>query len=382
MTDFDAELLAASIDPADRDKALHFYQKNYEKTHKPKTDCKYTPFELLDFNWILEQEIPEVEFLIKDLLPIYGLHVILGASKIGKSFLSLQWGYGIATGGSILGKIKVDRYKVLYFNLEESWELMRRRADQLKLPPIENGFLHSIHKIPKECKNIIHSLDGTLTDNPDIKFVLIDTMQKFMKIQRINEYDQCVNALSVLKDLADRHKVSILLVHHAKKDKDNEDWIDGGLGSMGIVATCDTILKLSRKRFEGRAELNITGRSILETEYILSFDNHCGWVIEGNKKEVIEGDTQKMIYDWLIDNGAHTPTEIHKGIQDNGYKGTLGTIKTLLHRMTKAGKLTTMSGVYTPTTVNPVNPVNPNEKTVDTVDTVDTYSKPDELEIY
>ena len=384
--EYEMELLSQSNDPADIEKALTYYKSRViRQDKKTEGDKKYTKFDLIDFNWILKQDIPDVEYLIKNLLPTYGLHVLLGASKIGKSWLSLQWAYGIATGGAILGKIKVEKCKVLYFNLEESWELMRRRADQLKLPAIENGFLHSIHNFPKECKNIYHSLNCTLTDNPDIKFVLIDTMQKFLKISRLNEYDVCVNALSQLKEIADKHKVSILLIHHAKKDKDNEDWIDGGLGSMGIVATADTILKLSRKRNEGRAELNITGRSILETEYILSFDNQCGWIIEGDKKSVIEGDCQRLIYDWLVENGAHTPTEIHKGLVENGYKGTLGTIKTLLHRMCKAERLTSLSGVYTPSSVNSVNPVNHEEKkdtdTVDTVDMVDSISQ-EELEIY
>jgi len=370
--DYEMELLSASNDQADRDKALEYFKSRAIKQSK-KAEGKNPKFELLDFNWVLQQVIPEDEYLIKNLLPLYGLHVLLGASKIGKSWLSLLMAYGIATGGAILGKIKVDRHKVFYFNLEESWELMRRRADQLKLPAIEDGFLRSIHKIPIDCKNIIQLLDGLLTENPDVKFILIDTMQKFLKISRLNEYDVCVNILSQLKEIADKHKVSILLIHHAKKDKDNEDWIDGGLGSMGIVATADTILKLSRKRNEGRAELSITGRSILETEYILSFDNQCGWVIEGNKKDVIEGDTQKLIFDWLIDNGAHTPTEIHNGLIENGYKGSMGTIKTLLHRMTKAKRLTTMSGVYTASSVNPVNPVNHKEtKNINTVDTVDT----------
>ena len=303
------------------------------------------PLVVYDFNWILANEPPPRSWIIPDLIASKGLTVLLGGSKIGKSWLSLQMAYAVAAGTYALGKIPVEQKNVLYIDLEESWELVHDRAMSLQLQKLGGeGRLSICTSYPS---NNIKALQSHLHQHPEIKFVIIDTMQKFLRIENLNDYAEVVNKLSPVKELADNYEVSILMLHHTRKGNGFGDWMDDSLGSMAIVATADNIIKLGRKRGENRGEINITGRSCLEKNLVVTFDRDCGsWTLEGDKQEVLEGDTQQLIYDWLKENGANGPKAIHKGLVEEGYEGTLSTIYVILSRMIKLETLQKESRVY------------------------------------
>jgi KaiC/GvpD/RAD55 family RecA-like ATPase len=321
------------------------------------------PLMVYDFNWILANEPPPRSWIIPDLIPDKGLTVLLGGSKIGKSWLSLQMAYAVAAGTYALGKIPVEQKNVLYIDLEESWELVHDRAISLQLQELSGeGRLSICTSYPL---NNVRSLQSYIDQNPETKFVIIDTMQKLLRIENLNDYAEVVAKMSPVKELADSYEVSILMLHHTRKGNGADNWTDDGLGSQAIVATADNIIKLGRKRGESRGEINITGRSLLEKNYVVSFDRDCGsWTLEGDKQEILEGDTQQLIYGWLKENGANKPKAIYDGIKDEGYEGSSSTMRTILGRMVKAGILYHVSGVYSVDS----------EKPVDSVDTVDKKS--------
>jgi hypothetical protein len=333
-----------------------------EKIRKEKRETA-DPLMVFDFNWILENEPPPRSWIIPDLIPDKGLTILLGGSKIGKSWLSLQMAYSVAAGTYALGKIPVEQKNVLYIDLEESWELVHDRALSLQLQKLSGeGCLSICTSYPS---NNVKVLQSYLCQRPETKFVIIDTMQKLLRIENLNDYAEVVAKMSPVKELADMYGVSILMLHHTRKGGGADNWTDDGLGSQAIVGTADNIIKLGRKRGESRGEINITGRSLLEKNYVASFDKDCGsWTLEGDKQEILEGDTQQLIYDWLKENGGNKPKAIFDGIKNEGYEGSSSTMRTILGRMVKAGILYHASGVYSVDS----------EKPVDSVDTVDKIS--------
>jgi hypothetical protein len=329
-----------------------------EKTRKEKGEF-VDPLLVYDFNWILENEPPPRSWIVPELIANKGLTVLLGGSKIGKSWLSLQLAYAVASGGYALGKIPVEQRNVLYIDLEESWELVHDRAASLQLQKLGGeGRLSICTSYPS---NNVKALQSYLHQHNETKFVIIDTLQKFLRIENLNDYSEVVGKLSPVKELADNYEVSILMLHHTRKGNGADNWTDDGLGSQGIVGTADNIIKLGRKRGEGRGELNITGRSCLEKNLIATFDKNCGsWTLDGDKQEVLEGDTQQLIYNWLKENGANGPKAIHKGLVEEGYEGTLSTIKNTMSRMAHMGKLDRDSGLYLiPCIKNTIDPIDP-----------------------
>jgi hypothetical protein len=255
----------------------------------------------------------------------------------------------------------VAKKRVLYISLEEKWKLLLKRAKILDFTKTGNNIIVIEDIDRKQTPNVINTLDFMLELDPIVKFIIIDTMQLFLSISDINEYGQSVSSLRALKAIADKREVSILMIHHTNKSGGNEsiDFMERSLGSTGITATCDTTIFLSRPRNERRADMFITGREVMDKAYTLRMDNDCGWVLEGDKREVVEGDTQKLIHDWLKENGAASPKDISSGLKAEGYKGTYDSIKQTCHRMKNAGKLTSEAGKYEVFTLTdtPVTPV-------------------------
>jgi hypothetical protein len=311
---------------------------------------------------LLTTDFPPIDWIIPDLIAP-GLTMLVGQPKLGKSWMVLQWAIGVSCGGGILGKILAKKTDVLYLSLEDTGRRLAERLAILKSPKTEN-----LTFFTQWITGII-GLDKYLEEHKGTKFVIIDTLQRFSKLDRGNDYDPTYNFNAALKTIADRHGVGIVEVHHTNKSAGNipgGDLLNSVMGSQGYSGAADSTLLLRRGRGNRNAELLVTGRDITENEYVLTLDLNCnGWVIEGRKNEVLEGQTQQLIYDWLKENGANGPTAIFKGLKENGYEGTLSTIKNTLPRMASAGKILNTSGVYLlPPTVSP-------QKTIDSIDPID-----------
>lgn len=91
-----------------------------------------------------------------------------------------------------------------------------------------------------------------------------------------NDYAEMVR----LKEFADKNKISVILVHHLRKQNDS-DVVNMISGTNGLSGAADTILILSKsKRNSNNATLYCVGRDIEERELELQFDKtECTWKI-------------------------------------------------------------------------------------------------------
>jgi hypothetical protein len=64
-------------------------------------------FNVTFFDDILDMELSSEKWLVDGIIPDTGLHLFIGAEKIGKAWFILQCAQGIATGGSVFSKIPV-----------------------------------------------------------------------------------------------------------------------------------------------------------------------------------------------------------------------------------------------------------------------------------
>jgi len=325
------------------DCSVDLAKKNDERKEKlPKL------FHDTSFDEILDMELSSEKWLVDGIIPETGLHLFVGAEKIGKSWFTLQCAQGIATGGSVFGKIPVNQNKVLFFSLEESRQLLQKRAKFLNFSK-SGGNLMVVDKINhREFYNTVDVLDEKLKRDPSIRFVIIDTIQLFLDVADLNKDLMTVYTLQALKDVAYIRQVSILMVHYSNKIGHYESLnsIVRSLGRKEIVALCDTIIFLTKLRNERRANMFVTGSETMDKEYIFRMDDNFGWVLEGDKREVVEGDTQKLIAAWIKENCGGRPIDIYKGLKVEGYKGTADTIRKTCQRMRIAGKLRKVCDKY------------------------------------
>lgn len=116
---------------------------------------------------------------------------------------------------------------------------------------------------------------------PKTGFIVIDTLQKVRGVTKngSTQYASDYDDLSGIKQIADKHNICILLVHHTRKQSDEKDPFNEINGTNGISGTADTMYVLKKKdRFSEEAYLFTTGRDIAQEKLTLKFEDniwHC-----------------------------------------------------------------------------------------------------------
>ena len=236
-----------------------------------------------------------LEWLVSDMVP-QGLTVLCAASKTGKSWMALQMCLDVCFGNDFLGH-KTNPAGCRYLALEDSYPRLCNRMNMILKEK----------DAPKNFKVVIHAegMDGSLLqqvsdeieDNPDVKLIIIDTFQKIRGIAPKNEFAYATDYREVgaLKELADRKKVGILLIHHLRKMPDTDDVFRMINGSTGIMGAADTIFIIYKKRRQDKhATLHMTGRDIRDDEIIIQFnEQNCIWEVVGSAEEEEEKRKQR-----------------------------------------------------------------------------------------
>lgn len=137
-----------------------------------------------------------------------------------------------------------------------------------------------------------------MKEHPQTKLIVIDTLQRIRTAGNdANPYASDYRDIGVLKALADKHRIAILLVHHLRKmnDDDPMNMISGTTGLSG--ATDSNFVLRKSKRRENTATLYCTGRDIPYRELALEFDgeDHV-WKLLSDDCEQTEQPTERILF--------------------------------------------------------------------------------------
>jgi hypothetical protein len=307
---------------------------------------------------LIATEFPEAKFIVPDLIPV-GLSLLVGPPKIGKSWLTLGIALAVTTGGLALGEIHVDQIGVLLLALEDSPRRLQKRMRQMLEGRQPNARL-IIRTVVDGWEKLdaggLEKLAAFLKENPAVRCVIIDTLQKIKPGGRRqqNSYENDYAAITPLHKLANEHEVAIILVHHTRKTK-ADDVFEEISGSHGLTGVADTMLVIKRPRGEADAILHVTGRDVEEQELALRFDKTTGaWTYLGDAREVCASQQRQTVFELLKAKGNATVQDVLAALSENQKtKVSEGSVKMLLTRMVSAGELLrTGRGVYALATVN------------------------------
>ena len=234
-------------------------------------------FSLISARDLQKADIPPVRFLVEELLP-EGTSLVVAAPKIGKSWMVLDMGMNIAAGTKFLGK---DTYRcgVLYLALEDSNGRLQSRMNKiLQGAPAPGGF-YFLTEVPDLDNGLLDQLGYTLDNNPEIKLVIIDTLQKIRgkALPRETAYETDYRVMGAVKAFGDKRGVSVLFVHHVRKMKDDGDPFNTISGTNGIMGAADTAWVIAKDRNAQNATLHITGRDVAQAELVIGFDKDHSW---------------------------------------------------------------------------------------------------------
>ena len=221
-------------------------------------------------------------FLIDELIP-EGLHILAGAPKIGKSWLAL-WLCLCVAQGQALWNFATTQGEALYLSLEDSFQRIQTRLFDLTedAPPT----LHFAIMADTLKRGLEQQIEQFLAEHPTTKLVVIDTLQRVRGTgSDSNLYANDYQDIGLLKKLADKRHIAILLIHHLRKlhDDDPMNMISGSTGLSGAADSAFVLQKNARSA--NAASLHCTGRDIPDRTLKLELgeDDHI-WKLLADSK--------------------------------------------------------------------------------------------------
>ena len=287
---------------------------------------------------LLSMEFEPLKWAVDGFLPA-GLSILAGGPKVGKSILALHLAVGVAIGGCVLGKINVQQGDVLYLALEDNQRRLQERIMNSNMfgngerPDLSQ--LTLVTKAPRQNDGGLDYIRWWLVNHPEARLVIIDTLQMF-RTQLSGKgimYSEDYDVVSEIKKLADEFDVPFLIIHHLKKAKDNEDWLNKISGSQGIAGAADCIFVLERARVNNGGILHRTGRDVEEMDFAMTLDGF-GWVLQGEAEQFTMPEWKRQIFDYLKEHNSVTPTALATALNMN-----INTAQQNLRRLVKEGEL-------------------------------------------
>ena len=268
-----------------------------------------------------------IEFVVDGLLA-QGLYILAGAPKVGKSWLALDMCLSIAKGEKVLGQ-KTTQGTALYLCLEDSYVRIQNRLYEITDEPTES--LHFAVMSESIGKGLEEQIENFKKEHSDLKVVFIDTLQ-MIRESTDNGYGSDYKELSVLKSLADKLEIAIVVVHHTRKcsDSDPFNMISGSTGISGCVD--GSMVLIENKRGSRQAKLHCVGRDIESQEINLVFEK-SRWKVSDEVKQSEPDFFSFAVHDFMIERkvfkgsatelASELSEQLHKEIFANHIKKEL-----------------------------------------------------------
>lgn len=270
-----------------------------------------TKLKTINCEEIMTEPLKPIEFVVDNLIA-QGLFILAGAPKIGKSWLALDICLSVAKGEPVLNA-KTVQGTALYLCLEDSRIRIQNRLYEMTDEPTEQ--LHFALIADTIGTGLEQQIENFILEHRNTKIIFIDTLQKIRSDSPDSTYATDYKELSVLKSVADKCSVAIVLVHHLRKTKD-ADPFNMISGTTGISGCVDGSFVLSEsKRGSRNATLYCVGRDIENHEIELKFDDEKHrWISDEffSEKENKSKIFIEKIFDFMIErkNFIGTATEL------------------------------------------------------------------------
>ena len=252
------------------------------------------------------------EMIVDGLIPT-GLTIVAGAPKSCKSWLMLSLALSVSTGKPFLGH-DVKQCCVAYYALEDTDARIKSRLLDIGAEPPSDMIYATSLKDP--ASDFITDLEACLSDHPDVRLVIVDTLQKIRNnaepVSNASQYGCEYEELTRLKDIADQRNIAIVLVHHTRKKHDTIDGNNDVLGSSAVTGTADMILILRKNRGGTAGTLSVSGRDAPDIEIVMQWQHPLWQVLEEkSEEEIARENVPEVVYrviDYLMAEGGFTGT--------------------------------------------------------------------------
>jgi len=301
--------------------------KNLEsKDEAIKTVCRALKIPTYDMEVVSADEVMDMQFesnpMLIDQLMGKGLHILAGTSKIGKSWMALDFVCKVSRGEEVWG-LKTQKSDVLYLCLEDNYPRIQERL--MSVTNGEYGNIDFVTSTPYTGDELLEEISDYLAIHPAVRFVVIDTFQKMRDdTPSNNQFAKDYKDICAIKAVADRFEITILLIHHTRKEE-SEDPFGELSGTMAINAGADTTMILKRRSInDPSGTLYFRGRDVMEQSFELRFDKDATrweFVSRSNEDTFKKKEPLLELIDQLLrEKGGFsgTATELYQALSELG----------------------------------------------------------------
>lgn len=173
---------------------------------------------VVDGETLMDMKLPPTKFCVETLLP-QGISILGGAPKIGKSWMVLDLCVRIAKGEAIWN-LSTQKGTTLYLCLEDPLNRIQQRLCMLTDEVPENAYFATVAGTLAD--GLCEQIRNFVSEHPDTVLVAIDTFQIVRANTTDTSYANDYDDVRQMKQLADELEISILLVHHLRKQGDSD----------------------------------------------------------------------------------------------------------------------------------------------------------------
>lgn len=246
---------------------------------------KFIPLSLTE---LLSTDFPENKWVIEKLIPHQGITILSGAPASFKTWLLLRMAIDIATGGSLLGQFRCEKYRVLIIDEENHLRLIKDRLELLDADsnvPIyflsQKGFLTS--------KQYLVDLVLKICTEKEIDVIFIDSLVRISNAKE-NDASDMAEVFRNIKQFCQNGK-TVIVTHHERKEQAYKSSAQSRLrGSSDISASVDAHISIVRDKND-RSKFSIEQAKLRSDEEIDSFE------------ATIKSSNGRMIFTYL---GSHS----------------------------------------------------------------------------
>lgn len=290
---------------------------------------EFKPIEAVTAAELAQMNIPPTEWIVKNILPV-GLSMIGAPSKYYKSYMALGLCVAICNGGKFLG-FECEKHACLYLDLESTKRRPKNRLDQILGASGEkpnNLYIITGSDDPGRIgQGFEAQIEYQLQTHPDIKLIIVDVFQMIRQPAKRNQsgYDRDYDDFRVLKQIADKHSIGLMLIHHTRKMKDPNDVFNELSGSVGVMGALDCAWVISKDdRYSMEGTLNITGRDMDSQKLKIRFNKKTfQWEYIGTEEDI---EAQRLVSEYEQSPVVETIRNLLKE-HDGHWEGNASEIK-------------------------------------------------------
>lgn len=196
---------------------------------------------------------------------------------------------------------------------------------------------------------LVETLNEFVFEHPDTRLIVIDTLQRVRAADGSTySYGNDYGSILPFKTFSDSHDLALILVHHTRKNTEDENPFNQISGTNGLLGAADGAFVLRSK--DGEMLLDYTGRDMPAQQYGLRFNReNCLWELLRIGKPTVPEPPEPLLdlIDQILDDvdWVGTATELLQKLQkvDVGIIYTPNTLSRKLNHLT--GRLGREKGI-------------------------------------